>query len=183
MKKLVLLPLLVLVSASARAGGASGPTSWLGQKVDPAQSSFCRAHGCVLQEVRQNDDNREGWHDGILRTYRLTNGAKLEVEVRPAGWVSTARLRLPGQKLAGGIFATQLQHYALAAQFLSVVTGRPFLPAAIAKCQQAGVALGLNDNYGPPEPLSRWKTPGGLPFVARCGINSQVGVWAGWMQA
>lgn len=169
-------------AAAALAGGNEGPPSWLGNKVDPIQTPFCRAHGCVLQEVRQNNEGSMGWYDDTRRIYRLSDGSHLEVDVRPTGWVSNARLMFTGQKLDGGILAMQPQHYALAAEFLSAVTGRHFSSAAIAKCEQAGVALGLNDNYGPREALSRWTTPTGLPFVARCGINSQVGVWAGWMQ-
>ncbi len=182
MRKLV--PALFFVAlANASAGGAGSPSSWLGNRLDPAQTAFCRAHGCVLQSVRKNNDSREGWHDGTLRGYRLSDGSRLEVDVRPEGWISNARLFVVPESQANGTHAMNPARYPLAAEFLSALTGRRFTAEAVAACERAGVALGLPDNYGPAQPLSRWKTPGGLPFVARCGINSQVGVWAGWMQA
>ncbi|MDO4263984.1 MAG: hypothetical protein Q4C67_07290 [Deinococcus sp.] len=63
------------------------------------------------------------------------------------------------------------------------MTDRRFNAEKIGACERAGVALNSVDAYGPEKPLSHWTTPGGLPYKARCGINSQVGVWAGWMQA
>lgn len=182
MRKLV--PALLLAACSVAAAGAAEPrpASWLGQKLDPSQTPFCRAHGCELQGVRHNTQNTVGWHDGTQRTYRLKNGARLQVDVRPAGWISNAFLFFPPQPVAGGLHALAPEHHAPAAEFLGAVTGRRFSAGAVAACQRAGLALNIPDAYGPVQPLSRWSTPGGLPFVARCGINSQVGVWAGWMQ-
>ncbi len=124
-----------------------------------------------------------GWHDGTQRTYRLGDGSQMQVEVRPQGWISTARLLTKGQPQKNGTTAMNPAHYPLAAEFLSAVTGRRFSAEKIAACEQAGVALNDPEVYGPAAPLSHWTTPGGLPYRARCGINSQVGVWAGWQQA
>ncbi|MFD2608607.1 hypothetical protein ACFSR9_04010 [Deinococcus taklimakanensis] len=182
MRKLV--PALLLAACSVAAAGAAEPrpASWLGQKLDPAQTPFCRAYGCEFQGVRHNTQNTMGWHDGTQRTYRLRSGARLQVDLRPAGWISNAFLLFPPQPVAGGLHALAPEHHAPAAEFLSAVTGRRFSAGAVAACQRARLALNTPDAYGPTRPLSRWRTPGGLPFVARCGINSQVGVWAGWMQ-
>lgn len=172
----------VVFFAAVASGGSGGPASWLGHKVDPLQTPFCRTHGCTLQSVRQNDENTMGWHNGSTRTYVLRGGSRLEVDVRPAGWVSNARLQFTGTRQPNGVYAMRPADYSRAAEFLSAVTGRRFRTEAIAACQRAGVALGVPDNYGPNEPLARWKTSGGLSFKARCGINSYVGVWAGYMQ-
>lgn len=175
-----LVPVLALAALDSAAGAA--PTSWLGQKVDPAGTTFCRTYGCKLVEVIQNGESTLGWHDGTQRSYRLRGGSRMEVEVRLQGWISNARLLTEPQPQKNGTFAMHPAHYPLAAEFLSAVTGRRFSAEKIAACERAGVALNSVDAYGPTAPLSHWTTPGGLPYKARCGINSQVGVWAGWMQ-
>ena len=171
------------LAALGTASAQTAPSSWLGQKVDPASTPFCRTYGCKLVEVRHNDDGTMGWHDGTQRTYRLKDGSRVQVEVRPQGWISTARLHAKPQPQKNGTFAMNPAQYPLAAKFLSAVTGRRFSAEKVGACERAGVALNSVDAYGPTEPLSHWATPGGLPYKARCGINSQVGVWAGWQQA
>lgn len=173
--------LFFAAAASALAGGSGGPTSWLGHKVDPLQTPFCRAYGCTLQSVRQNDENTMGWHDGSMRAYLLKDGTRLEVDVRPAGWVSNARLLFPSTRGMDGWDVLTPNGHRMAAEFLSAVTGRRFRAEAVAACEQAGRALGDPDAVSP-APLAQWKTPGGLPFKARCGVRSELGVWAGYMQ-
>ncbi|GHG07867.1 hypothetical protein GCM10017783_20590 [Deinococcus piscis] len=176
------MPVLALVTLGSAAAGAA-PASWLGQKVDPAGTAFCRTHGCTLVEVRRNGEGTMGWHDGTRRSYRLKDGSRVEVDVRPQGWISNAFLFTGGQPQPGGMSVMNPAHYPLAAEFLSAVTGRRFSAEKIAAYQRAGAALNNPEAYGPTAPLSHWTTPGGLPYKARCGINSQVGVWAGWRQA
>lgn len=174
---------VLLCVAVAQAGAGAAPSSWLGHQLDPAQTAFCRAKGCTLQNVRQNDFNTMGWHDGTMRRYSLRGGITLEVDVRPAGWMSNARLLFPIVRTKDGWSGMTPNDHRLAAEFLSVITGRRFSAASIAACERAGLALHDPDAYGPREPLSHWSTPDGLPFRARCGVGGQLGVWAGWMQA
>lgn len=166
---------MALLPSAQAIGGSAAPTSWLGHKIDPAQTPFCQEQGCTLIEVRSNDSNRMGWHDGTMRAYQLRDGSQLEVDVRPEGWISNARLQFKRSRMTA-------QDHRTAATFLTAVTGRTFRAGAIASCEQAGLALNNPDAYGPEQPLSHWKTPNGLPYKARCGVGSQVGVWAGWMQ-
>lgn len=177
------LALGAFLSAGALAGGADAPTSWLGQRVNVAQTAFCRAQGCGLVEVRNNGSNTPGWHDGSHRTYRLAGGEHLEVAVRPEGWISSAFLFKPQVPLGTGL---TLRERRLAAEFLTLATGRRFTPQAVAACVAAGLdAQKRNpDVYGPDQPLSQWITPAGLPHKARCGVAGAgpLGVWAGWMQ-
>jgi len=177
------LALGVFLSGGSLAGGADAPTSWLGQRVDVAQTTFCRAQGCELVEVRNNDSNTPGWHDGSHRTYRLAGGEHLEVAVRPEGWISNAFLFKPQAPLGTGL---TLRERRLAAEFLKLATGRRFTPQAVASCVTDGLTAQKRnpDVYGPDQPLSRWTTPAGLPYKARCGVAGAgpLGVWAGWRQ-
>lgn len=68
------LALGALLSGGTLAGGADAPTSWLGQRVDVAQTAFCRAQGCDLVEVRRNTPAHMDWSDGELRRYRVADG-------------------------------------------------------------------------------------------------------------
>ena len=158
------------------AGGAGNGGAWLGRSGDIADTPWCRAGGCRLTAVQRNTPDTLGWPDGERRTYRLRGGARLEVEVRPAGWISTARLMFPGSS------AMTADQHALSARFLGSVTGRAFRTEAIAACEQRGLALRDPDAPGPVRPLSEWTTPGGLPYRARCGVGAERGVWAGWRQ-
>lgn len=88
-----------LLSGGALAGGVATPPSWLGQRVDVAQTAFCRAQGCELVEVQQNSSNTPGWHDGTKRTYQLRGGERLEVDVRPGGWISNVFLLKYGARV------------------------------------------------------------------------------------
>ncbi|MBB5233353.1 hypothetical protein [Deinococcus budaensis] len=177
------LALAVLLSGGAAAGGATPPASWLGQRVDVAQTAFCRAQGCALVEVRENSFNTPGWHDGTKRTYRLRGGERLEVDVRPGGWISNVFLLKDGARLGSSL---TLRERRLAAEFLTLATGRRFPSQAVAQCVAAGLTAQRRnpDVYGPDQPLSQWSTPAGLPYKARCGVAGAgpLGVWAGWMQ-
>ncbi|EYB68279.1 hypothetical protein DEIPH_ctg025orf0139 [Deinococcus phoenicis] len=173
------------LKGAAFAGGANGPTAWLGNRVDVAQTAFCRVNRCRLESVRQNTEAYEGWHDGTHHIYRLRGGERLEVAVRPGGWISNAFLFFPNPPTLNGRAAITPGGHRLAAEFLSAVTGRWFSAGAVAACDRAGQAALARDPdvYGPPEALSRWTTPAGLPYRARCGVTWQLGVWAGWQQA
>lgn len=172
-----------MLGGAALAGGADAPTSWLGQRVDVAQTAFCRAQGCELVEVRENGFDTPGWHDGTKRTYRLRGGERLEVDVRPGGWVSNVFLLKYGARLGSSL---TLRERRLAAELLKLTTGRPFGPRAVAACIMAGLTAQKRnpDVYGPDQPLSQWTTPAGLPYKARCRVAGAgpLGVWAGWMQ-
>ncbi len=175
-----LLPLLLLTPAHA--GGAAQP-AWIGRAVDVPATPLCRALRCTLQTVRENTPDTLGWHDGQQRTYRTATGWRLEVDVRPGGQVSGARLLRPGVPRGTRLTAAQTRE---AAAFLSALTGRGFRPQAVQACLTAGLAAQDRDfdAYGPADPLSRWRTPAGWPFRARCGVAGAgpLGVWAGWMQ-
>jgi hypothetical protein len=177
------LALALFLSGAALAGGTGAASAWLGNRVDVAQTAFCRANGCKLVEVRRNNDSQEGWHDGTHLTYRLKGGERLEVSVRPGGWISNAFL-LRYQAERGSAFTSEERRQA--AEFLSVVTGRSFSARAVASCVSAGIKYQSRnvDAYGPDSPLSHWTTPKGLPYKARCGVAGAgpLGVWAGWMQ-
>lgn len=178
-----LLALGVLLSGGAIAGGAERPAAWLGNRVDVGQTAFCRAQSCELVEVRENGFNTPGWHDGTKRTYRLRGGERLEVDVRPGGWVSNVFLLKYGARLGSSL---TLRERRLAAEFLKLATGRHFTPQSLANCVTAGLTAQRRnpDVYGPDQPLSQWTTPAGLPYKARCGVAGAgpLGVWAGWMQ-
>ncbi|WP_189069779.1 hypothetical protein [Deinococcus radiotolerans] len=175
-----LLPLLLLTPAQA--GGAAEP-AWVGRAVDVAATPLCRALGCTLQTVRVNTPDTMGWHDGQQRTYRTATGWRLEVDVHPGGQVSGARLLRPGAPRGTRLSDAQTRE---AAAFLSALTGRGFRAQAVRNCVTAGLAAQDRDPdaYGPTDPLSRWSTPAGWPFRARCGVAGAglLGVWAGWRQ-
>lgn len=165
------------------------PVSWLGQRVDVAQTAFCRAQGCELVEVRENARDVVGAFDGTLRRYRLRNGWTMDVGVRPAGWVSNARLYLAAQP--GPIVSTELnplssQGHRVAAEFLTALTGRRFSPNAVAVCERQELAEYSRDpvrfRSTPGRLLSRWTTPAGLPYRAWCTAVNEPGVRAGWQQ-
>ena len=174
-----LLPLLL---TAAQAGGAPEP-AWIGRAVDVPATPLCRAMRCTLHTVRENTPDTLGGQDGQQRTYRTATGWQLEVDVRPGGHVSGARLLRPGVPRGTRLTAAQTRE---AAAFLSALTGRTFRPQAVQDCVTAGLAAQDRDfdAYGPTEPLSRWSTPAGWPFRARCGVAGAgpLGVWAGWMQ-
>ncbi|SEI63152.1 hypothetical protein SAMN04488058_101186 [Deinococcus reticulitermitis] len=134
-------------------------------------------------EVRKNNVQTPGWHDGTTRTYRLRSGERLEVNVRPEGWVSNAFLFRPQVPLGKTLTLPERRR---AAEFLTMVTGRRFTVQAVANCVTAGLSAQKRnpDVYGPDQPLSQWTTPAGLPYKARCGVAGAgpLGVWAGWMQ-
>ncbi|WP_155298926.1 hypothetical protein [Deinococcus kurensis] len=175
-----LLPLLLLTSAQA--GGAAEP-AWIGRAVEIPATPLCQALRCTLQTVRVNTPDTMGWHDGQQRTYRTATGWRLEVDVRPGGQVSGARLLRPGAPRGTRLTDAQTRE---AAAFLSALTGRAFRPQAVRACFTAGLAAQARDfdAYGPADPLSDWSTPGGWTFRARCGVAGAgpLGVWAGWMQ-
>ncbi|MCP2015767.1 hypothetical protein L1280_002943 [Deinococcus sp. HSC-46F16] len=183
------LALGALLGGGALAGGVATPPSWLGQRVDVAQTAFCRAWGCELVEVRENARDVVGAFDGTLRRYRLRDGWTLDVGVRPAGWVSTARLYLPAGP--GPIVNTELntlspQGHRLAAEFLTVLTGRRFSPDAVAACEDQELAEYSRDpvrfRSASGRLLSRWTTPAGWPYRAWCTAVNEPGVRAGWRQ-
>lgn len=178
------MPAVLLASLSgALAGGAGQPGAWLGERLNPLHTAFCQHHRCRLSGVRHNSEQSMGWHDGTRRTYTLRGGVRMELDVRPAGWISNARLLFaPARGLDGWpALALSPNGHRLAAEFLTNVTGQTFRPSAIAACERAGRALRDPDAVSP-APLSLWQTPGGLPFKARCGVRGDLGVWAGWRQ-
>ncbi|CAM3253847.1 DUF2599 domain-containing protein [Deinococcus saxicola] len=155
----------------------------MGRAVDVLATDFCRSSGYRLLFIRQNDFNTMGAHDGQMHRYGVGQGWTLEVDVRPEGWVSNARLlKLPANR------GTRLnaQELNLAAGFLGALTGRQFSVGGVKACITAGLAFQNRDPdvYGPPSVLSHWATSAGLPYKARCGVAGAgpLGVWAGWMQ-
>lgn len=169
----------LFLSGTSLAGGADALTSWLGQRVDVAQTTFCRAQGCKLER----QFTPMGWPEATGYAYRLPDGWTLEAHVQPDGWVSNVFLLKYGARLSTSLTLRERQ---LAAEFLKLATGRRFTPQAVATCVTAGLtAQSRNpDVYGPDQPLSQWATPAGLPYKARCGVAGAgpLGVWAGWMQ-
>lgn len=172
---------LLAVSGAALAGGGSGSqAAWLGREVAVAGSPFCVRHGCGAVMVRRNDERSMGWQDGEQHSYPLRDGRVLVLDLRPAGtppgqghWISNARLELPGQ-------ATLTDNdFRLAANFYSSLTGRRFSVQGVAACRRAA------DRFPDPEGayilLSRWRTPAGLPYRARCGLG-QLAFWVGYRQ-
>lgn len=108
--------------------------------------------------------------------------------MRPGGWVSNARLFLvvTPESSPTSVRPLSVQERRVAADFLTALTGRRFSPAAVATCEADGLTRFNRDpdtaTYGVDPPLSRWTTPAGLPYLARCGVGRVPGVWAGWRQ-
>lgn len=174
-----LLALLTLTSAQAER-----LRPWIGTNTDPLRSSFCRTYGCTLKQVTRNSENTMGWHDGERRIYTTRNKAEFEVEVRPKGWISTVRLGFPEKarpNVDAGLGPADLT---LEAAFLSSATGRRFTAGALALCHAEARRLHQQnpDFLSPLTPLSRWKTPLGRAYVARCSVAFNPSIWAGWMQ-
>lgn len=178
-----LMALALTCSGIGMAGGSQPEVAWLGRAVDVQNTEFCRANGCRLLPVRQNQTNTVGWHDGQQLRYGVGDGWTLAVEVRPEGWISTAFLLKSSAHRGTRLDMQELNR---AAHFLSAVTGRRLTPAAVDQRVAAGLLLQKRDPdaYGPLSSLSQWKTPAGLPYKARCGVAGAgpLGVWAGWMQ-
>jgi len=143
------LPALLLLT-SAQAGGAAQP-AWIGRAVEIPATPLCRALGCTLQTVRVNTPDTLGWHDGQQRTYRTTTGWRLEVDVRPGGQVSGARLLRPGAPRGTRLTDAQTRE---AAAFLSALTGRAFRPQAVRACLPPGWPRrpGTSTPTAPPTP-------------------------------
>lgn len=174
---LFLLPVLALAPAPR-------PRPWIGTNVDPLRTAFCAAYRCTFEGAEKNTPHTQGWNDGERRRYRLGNGAVFEVEVRPAGWISNVRLGYPLKALPTVDAILTRSDIELEAAFLSAATGRGFRPGALRRCHDEATRLYRQnaDVTTPPEPLSRWSTPLGRAFVARCGVGFSVSVWAGWRQ-
>ena len=164
--------LMAFSSPAALAGGGVQPApeaAWLGREVRLQNTSFCKRSGCVLAAVRQNTESNMGWHDGQQVTYRLRGGAELNLDVRVAntppgqgGWISNARLALPGLGKVANVADLRL-----AADFYTALTDRPFSVQSVRACLRAAEAD--PDTEGGNILISNGTTPPGLPYRARCG--------------
>lgn len=130
-----------------------------------------------------------GARNGTLSRYGLRGSWMLEVDVRPGGWISAARLFLPtgsGRTVNTALRLLSPQGHRLAADFLTTLAGRRFSSAAIATCETQELAEYSRDPAGfrvaPGRPLSRWTTPAGLPYIARCNVVVEPGVRVSWGQ-
>ncbi|UBV42169.1 hypothetical protein LAJ19_11090 [Deinococcus taeanensis] len=184
MKGVTLLVLaLGLLAPGAAAGGGVPEPAWLDRAGPVGQTGFCRAVGCQLVSVQVNGPDTVGWGNGTRRVYRAGAGWQLELDVRPGGRVSGARLLKPGAARGTRLSPAEQREAAL---FLQSLTGRRFTAQAVRACMEAGLNAQARDPdvYGPAQPLSRWRTPGGVAFRARCGVAGAgpLGVWAGWQQ-
>ena len=167
------LGLLMAFSLSAaRAGGGvqiDPEATWLGREVRLQSNSFCKRYSCIQKVVRQNTESNMDWYDGQQVTYRLRGGAELNLEVRVANtppgqgrWISNSRLSLPKlDKIAN------TADLSLAADFYTVLTGRPFSVQFVRACLRAVEAD--PDIEGGNILISNGTTPPGLPYRARCG--------------
>lgn len=151
--------------------------------MDVPNTDFCHSSGCRLLAVRPNDFNTVGWPDGQWHRYRVGQGWTLEMDLRPEGWISNARLLKLSARTGTRLSSQELNQ---AARFLSAVTGRRFSRQAVGACLDAGLTAQNRDPdvYGSTHPLSQWTTASGLPFKARCGVAGAgpLGVWARWLQ-
>lgn len=157
---------LVLGVAVAGAGGVERTPALLGTTADVTASPLCRA-GCRL--------TFEGpeMASPLTRKYRLPDGAELAVIIYPQSKVVTnARLLFPD----GALTPARRE---LARQFLEQFSGRRFPAAGLDACFRAAQA---SDPEASNAVLSRWATPAGYQFKARCGVRFTAGVWLGWQQ-
>jgi hypothetical protein len=174
----------VLLACPLVLAGGSVPSSeapWLGREVRTQTPSFCQRYGCVQTAARQNTEGDMGWHDGQQVTYRLRNGARLELDVRLADtlpgrgrWISNARLSLPERDKA-----PKAGDLRLAAEFYRTFTGRQFRTEGVSACLRRSSAD--PDLEGGNALLSNWTTLAGLPYRARCNVHTGM-FWVGWMQ-